>query len=140
MALNELIEAEPMPELLPPPVQEPVERALTPSDMDYRPLGTMKFGSLRITNGEASPLPSPDLEPSIEHQAMAEQLANDDLKGELEYGNYEVEITVSPVQRGATPKGLGPIETTLMGVESPRLRTDSLVASLANSCRRRHLL
>ncbi|KAF4872405.1 hypothetical protein CGCSCA1_v008554 [Colletotrichum siamense] len=125
MALNELIEAEPMPELLPPPVQEPVERALTPSDMDYRPLGTMKFGSLRITNGEASPLPSPDLEPSIEHQAMAEQLANDDLKGELEYGNYEVEITVSPVQRGATPKGLGPIETTLLGVESPRLRTDS---------------
>ncbi|KAI8295866.1 hypothetical protein K4K56_009391 [Colletotrichum sp. SAR 10_98] len=125
MALNELIEAEPMPELLPPPVQEPVERALTPSDMDYRPLGAMKFGSLRITNGEASPLPSPDLEPSIEHQAMAEQLANDDLKGELEYGNYEVEITVSPVQRGATPKGLGPIETTLLGVESPRLRTDS---------------
>ncbi|KAI8207118.1 hypothetical protein K4K54_002652 [Colletotrichum sp. SAR 10_86] len=125
MALNELIEAEPMPELLPPPVQEPVERALTPSDMDYRPLGTMKFGSLRITNGEASPLPSPDFEPSIEHQAMAEQLANDDLKGELEYGNYEVEITVSPVQRGATPKGLGPIETTLLGVESPRLRTDS---------------
>lgn len=31
------------------------ERAVTPNDIDYKQLGTMRFGSLRITNGAPSP-------------------------------------------------------------------------------------
>ncbi|TDZ51691.1 hypothetical protein CTRI78_v007425 [Colletotrichum trifolii] len=71
--LDELVsQSNQSPELLPSPVSEPVERALTPSDMDYRPLGAMKFGSLRITNGAASPLPSPELEPPLRFRAISE--------------------------------------------------------------------
>ncbi|TDZ29483.1 hypothetical protein C8035_v005479 [Colletotrichum spinosum] len=71
--LDELVsQSNQSPELLPSPVSEPVERALTPSDMDYRPLGAMKFGSLRITNGAASPLPSPELEPPLRFRALSE--------------------------------------------------------------------
>lgn len=45
----------PPPRLIYPEVAPRVE---TPSDGEYKQLGTMKFGSLRITNGAASPIPS----------------------------------------------------------------------------------
>lgn len=38
----------------------PGPRTETPTDLDYRHTGTLKFGSLRITNGAASPTPSRD--------------------------------------------------------------------------------
>ncbi|POR33286.1 Uncharacterized protein TPAR_06517 [Tolypocladium paradoxum] len=42
------------------PISEPQERAVTPCEADYRQLGGMKFGTLRITNG--SPVRSPAVE------------------------------------------------------------------------------
>ncbi|EEY15548.1 conserved hypothetical protein [Verticillium alfalfae VaMs.102] len=48
---------------MPPPriiAVDEVERVETPSELDYRQLGAMKHGSLRITNGAASPAPSID--------------------------------------------------------------------------------
>lgn len=100
---------EDFPELLPVPATEPFERALTPSDMDYRPLGAMKFGSLRITNGAASPLPSPDFEPPTTGgwTAEPEQLGEGD--------GYKKSVTNS----------LQPIATALYAAESPRLRSSS---------------
>lgn len=38
----------------------PGPRTETPTDLDYRHIGALKFGSLRITNGAASPSPSRD--------------------------------------------------------------------------------
>ncbi|KAF6843184.1 proteophosphoglycan ppg4 [Colletotrichum musicola] len=95
-----------LPELLPVPVSEPFERALTPSDMDYRPLGAMKFGSLRITNGAASPIPSPDFEPPTTGgwTAEPEQL------GESDGMHHKITATNS----------LRPIETSSHAVESSR--------------------
>lgn len=40
-----------------PPTGDTPERLATPSQSDYRQLGGMKFGSLRITNGVPSPSP-----------------------------------------------------------------------------------
>jgi hypothetical protein len=37
--------------------RESVERVVTPCESEYKQLGMMKFGSLRITNGAASPVP-----------------------------------------------------------------------------------
>ncbi|KAL2758502.1 hypothetical protein ACRALDRAFT_1061684 [Sodiomyces alcalophilus JCM 7366] len=48
---------------LPPPCFNPrvqVDSVLTPSEAEYKQLGAMQFGSLRITNGTASPAPSTD--------------------------------------------------------------------------------
>ncbi|KAG7150906.1 hypothetical protein HYQ46_000109 [Verticillium longisporum] len=48
---------------MPPPrfiAVDEVGRVETPSKLDYRQLGAMKHGSLRITNGAASPVPSVD--------------------------------------------------------------------------------
>ncbi|KDN63792.1 hypothetical protein CSUB01_05281 [Colletotrichum sublineola] len=110
------------PDYMPVPATEPVERALTPSEMDYRPLGAMKFGSLRITNGVASPLPSPD----FEHQAKAE-VTEKSQGGKEEYfiqdvelgescsDNIDVEMLASAVN---TSTALNSIDTSFLGVES----------------------
>ncbi|KAF4978796.1 hypothetical protein FZEAL_4879 [Fusarium zealandicum] len=42
------------------PVTQPQERVATPTEVDYRQLGGIKFGSLRITNG--APMATPVLE------------------------------------------------------------------------------
>lgn len=136
------------PEYLSMPVAEPVERALTPSDMDYRPLGSMKFGSLRITNGAASPLPSPDFEPQAKAEMVEkpQELEGEDYffydseSGRWECSNKAVEITFSQEDPAASPRVLGPIRTSSLGVDSQKQRAHSLVVSLASSCRRRHLL
>ena len=49
---------------MPPRLVDPdtVERVVTPVESHYKQLGGMKFGSLRITNGDASPFPSPETE------------------------------------------------------------------------------
>lgn len=43
-----------------PSEAEPLERAITPCESEYRQLGTMKFGSLRITNGSPTPSLAPE--------------------------------------------------------------------------------
>ncbi|TKW52227.1 hypothetical protein CTA1_12807 [Colletotrichum tanaceti] len=129
---------------LPPPAMEPVERALTPSDMDYRPLGFMKFGSLRITNGVASPLSSPDFEPQFKAEVTKSRNGNEEHSfiqdtdsGKSKSDSKNVKTTASTVH---TSTALSPINTSFLMVESRRLRPNSLVVSLANSCRRRPLL
>lgn len=53
----------PPPETLIIPVEDDTaERLQTPRETDYRQLGAMEFGSLRITNGAASPVPSLDVD------------------------------------------------------------------------------
>jgi hypothetical protein len=49
---------------MPPRLVDPdsVERVVTPCESEYKQLGAMRFGSLRITNGTASPVPSPESE------------------------------------------------------------------------------
>ncbi|KXH42492.1 hypothetical protein CSAL01_11472 [Colletotrichum salicis] len=119
------------PEYLCEPVVEPVERALTPSDMDYRPLGAMKFGSLRITNGE--PLPSPDFEPAIQVSiaeksqmvAIEEYFSHENGSGGTGFESKEIEITVSTVQASATSQTLSPIKTSVLRAESQRRRSTS---------------
>ncbi|KAJ0298033.1 hypothetical protein COL516b_010183 [Colletotrichum fioriniae] len=121
------------PEYLCEPVVEPVERALTPSDMDYRPLGSMKFGSLRITNGEASPLPSPDFEPAVQVSiaeksqmvAVEEYFSHENGSGGTGFENKDIEITVSAVQASATSQTLSPIKSSVLKVESQRRRSTS---------------
>ncbi|GKT50751.1 uncharacterized protein ColSpa_10932 [Colletotrichum spaethianum] len=112
------------PDYLPPPVTEPIERALTPSDMDYRPLGAMKFGSLRITNGVASPLPSPDFEPQAKFEVPEksqggneEYFSRDAEPGKSESDSKNVEITVSAVHASTA---LSPINMSFLKVESRR--------------------
>ncbi|WYZ39138.1 hypothetical protein EsH8_III_001052 [Colletotrichum jinshuiense] len=121
------------PEYLSMPVAEPVERALTPSDMDYRPLGSMKFGSLRITNGAASPLPSPDFEPQAKAEMVEkpQELEGEDYffydseSGRWECSNKAVEITLSQEDPAASPRVLGPIRTSSLGVDSQKQRAHS---------------
>ncbi|KAL0937722.1 proteophosphoglycan ppg4 [Colletotrichum truncatum] len=123
---DEFVAEQDLPELLHPPVKEPIERALTPSDMDYRPLGAMKFGSLRITNGAASPLPSPDLEPPAEQKTLAEQLTNpeyavpEDSMDEDDRGRKDLEGTVLLVQSSAVLEVHSPRTTSLLGTEMAR--------------------
>ncbi|UQC83167.1 uncharacterized protein CLUP02_08661 [Colletotrichum lupini] len=121
------------PEYLCEPVVEPVERALTPSDMDYRPLGAMKFGSLRITNGEASPLPSPDFEPAVQVSiaeksqmvAIEEYFSHENGSGGTGFESKDIKITVSTVQASATSQTLSPIKTSVSKAESQRRRSTS---------------
>ncbi|GKT62306.1 proteophosphoglycan PPG4 [Colletotrichum tofieldiae] len=117
------------PDYLPPPATEPVERALTPSDMDYRPLGAMKFGSLRITNGVASPLPSPDFEPQAKAEVREKSPGGNEeyfirdaelVKSGLD--SKDVEITVSAVHASTA---LSPINTSFLPVESRRQCSNS---------------
>ncbi|OHE96455.1 hypothetical protein CORC01_08218 [Colletotrichum orchidophilum] len=121
------------PEYLCEPVVEPVERALTPSDMDYRPLGAMKFGSLRITNGEASPLPSPDFEPAFQPGmmeqsqmvAIEEYFSHENGSGGVGFESKDIEITVSAVQSSVISQTLSPIKTSVPRAESQRRRSTS---------------
>ncbi|EGY19879.1 uncharacterized protein VDAG_01895 [Verticillium dahliae VdLs.17] len=84
---------------MPPPrviAVDEVERVETPSELDYRQLGAMKHGSLRITNGAASPVPS----------------VEGDLPHDKAFGRApECEIPMT----GQTPKQtLAPITTTFI--------------------------
>ncbi|KAK2047854.1 hypothetical protein LZ31DRAFT_102731 [Colletotrichum somersetense] len=118
------------PDYMPAPPTEPVERALTPSDMDYRPLGTMKFGSLRITNGVASPLPSPDFEPQAKAEEVTEKscdgkeeyLIRDDELGGSRSDDKDVEMSVSAVHASTA---LSPINTSILRVGSRSQRSNS---------------
>ncbi|KZL78973.1 proteophosphoglycan ppg4 [Colletotrichum incanum] len=117
------------PDYLPAPVTEPVERALTPSDMDYRPLGAMKFGSLRITNGVASPLPSPDFEPQAKAEVTEkspggneEYFIRDAELGKSGLDSKDVGITVSAVHASTV---LSPMNTSFLPVGSRRQCSNS---------------
>ncbi|KAG7120194.1 hypothetical protein HYQ44_004690 [Verticillium longisporum] len=84
---------------MPPPrviAVDEVERVETPPELDYRQLGAMKHGSLRITNGAASPVPS----------------VEGDLPHDKAFGRApECEIPMT----GQTPKQtLAPITTTFI--------------------------
>lgn len=62
---------------LPPPCLDPrahVDNVLTPSEAEYKQLGAIQFGSLRITNGLASPAPSTDGE--VVDQDQVKDLTN----------------------------------------------------------------
>ncbi|KAK1985923.1 hypothetical protein LZ30DRAFT_583199 [Colletotrichum cereale] len=116
------------PDYMPAPATEPVVRALTPSDMDYRPLGAMKFGSLRITNGVASPLPSPDFKPQAKaevtekFQGGKEEYSIRDVElGGLRSDNTDVEMTVSAVHASTA---LSPIDTSFLRVDSRSQRSN----------------
>lgn len=55
----------------PPRLSTPVERATTPSASDYAHLGGLRLGTLRITNGNSSPIPrlrSPATSTNSKHQ------------------------------------------------------------------------
>ncbi|KAK1994373.1 hypothetical protein LX36DRAFT_209203 [Colletotrichum falcatum] len=117
------------PDYMPAPAMEPIERALTPSDMEYRPLGAMKFGSLRITNGAASPLPSPDFEPQAKaevaeqsHGGKEEYLIRDVELGRSRSGNKGIDMTVSAVHASTA---LSPIDTSFLRLESRSQRSNS---------------
>ncbi|KAM0356116.1 hypothetical protein ACHAPU_000510 [Fusarium lateritium] len=56
-----------MPTTIPSQVQS-LARAITPVEADYKQLGGMKFGSLRITNG--APVTSPVPEHDVSHQGV----------------------------------------------------------------------
>ncbi|TQN67329.1 hypothetical protein CSHISOI_08132 [Colletotrichum shisoi] len=127
--IQPLIEVAPDDDYLPPPTTEPVERALTPSDMDYRPLGFMKFGSLRITNGAASPLPSPDFVPHSKAEVTKSRNGNEEHyliqdtdPGKSESESKNVETTASTMHASTA---LSPINTSILAVESRRLRPNS---------------
>lgn len=53
---------------MPPRILDPdsVPRVVTPSELEYKSIGAFKLGSLRITNGAASPI-SPELEKKGKH-------------------------------------------------------------------------
>ncbi|KAK1596853.1 uncharacterized protein LY79DRAFT_508532 [Colletotrichum navitas] len=117
------------PDYMPAPSTEPIERALTPSDMDYRPLGTMKFGSLRITNGAASPLPSPDLEPEAKaevteklNDGKEEHFIRDVELGGSRSDDKDVEMSVSAVHASTA---LSPINTSFLRMGSRSQRPNS---------------
>jgi hypothetical protein len=53
-------------------------RTATPSDLDYSHIGAFKLGSLRITNGAVSPVPSGP-EPSYFHDKIQTKRENDEI-------------------------------------------------------------
>ncbi|KEY68778.1 hypothetical protein S7711_00647 [Stachybotrys chartarum IBT 7711] len=62
--------------LPPPPVPSfSQERSITPSEEEFKQLGAMKFGSLRIVNG--SPIPTPTPEPGHRCQGPSTALQRD---------------------------------------------------------------
>ncbi|OLN85751.1 hypothetical protein CCHL11_07812 [Colletotrichum chlorophyti] len=115
------------------PVMEPVERALTPSDMDYRPLGTIKFGTLRITNGAASPLPSPDFEPPVDRLAVTsyetrtlEHSAQENRT--VTMGKNDAEKDASATQSSTAPGGFSPIKTSFVSAAQQRQESNSSIS------------
>ncbi|PNY25076.1 Uncharacterized protein TCAP_04986 [Tolypocladium capitatum] len=66
--------------LSPPPyalVSEPQDRAVTPCEADYRQLGGMKFGTLRITNGSPVPSSAVEIGERQSDSSGAERVAHD---------------------------------------------------------------
>ncbi|RKF73452.1 hypothetical protein GcM1_244116 [Golovinomyces cichoracearum] len=49
------------------------QRTVTPNDLEYRHIGAYKLGSLKITNGEASPAPSPERDRVISKRSQSRE-------------------------------------------------------------------
>jgi hypothetical protein len=54
--------------------ETPTPRAQTPGDMEYTHLGSLKLGSLIVTNGAASPAPSSRIEPSNSKSRLGQEV------------------------------------------------------------------
>lgn len=117
----------PPPKLLSPEIYQRVE---TPSDGEYKQLGAMAFGSLRITNGAASPIPSLDGDRQLGGpvRSRAEPDDDDDDTTQLSSEHAEVEFVV---EVGRVEEISAPLTPRL--VEVGRLsRTSSLGRGLGS--------
>lgn len=93
---------------MPPPPRithpEIFPRVETPSDGDYKQLGAMAFGSLRITNGAASPIPSLDGERQLEDTTQAQVTGDEDnVRHSLEQGEVEFVVEVGRAEEISAP-------------------------------------
>ncbi|OIW30846.1 hypothetical protein CONLIGDRAFT_291610 [Coniochaeta ligniaria NRRL 30616] len=120
---------------MPPRILDPdsMPRVVTPSEQDYKSIGAFKLGSLRITNGAASPV-SPELEKKGKHGEPNSSVTR-------ERADY---FSVTPVAQGETVEplddkthtivasqprasNLSPIAASFMEAEAARAPSDVVV-------------
>ena len=89
-----------------PLTADPIQRAATPNDTEYGPLGVMKFGSLHITNGAPSPAPSDrDSIKSSLRRSTAPKGLSSTVHG-LEFGFDEQKVLLPPRPTTTYPQEL----------------------------------
>ncbi|KAH8907787.1 hypothetical protein BR93DRAFT_566261 [Coniochaeta sp. PMI_546] len=113
---------------MPPRILDPdsMPRVVTPSELEYKSIGAFKLGSLRITNGAASPL-SPELERKGKHGGPSSSATRErtdyftaPLVGQhetIEAPDDKTQIIVSPQPRASN---LSPIAASFMEAEAAR--------------------
>ncbi|TQS37996.1 hypothetical protein Golomagni_01508 [Golovinomyces magnicellulatus] len=70
------------------------QRTVTPNDLEYRHIGAYKLGSLKITNGEASPAPSPERVRVINKRSQSRERSDiRDITNNRTIANQEVKIS-----------------------------------------------
>lgn len=91
------------------------ERAVTPNDIEYRQLGTMKFGSLRITNG--APSPCSDRKGGTDDSGKKLELKNGS-NSSVDAGPKERTTDLNIVQPRPISVSISPVAATFLKLES----------------------
>lgn len=112
------------------------ERAVTPNDVDYRQLGTMRFGSLRITNGAPSPCCDGKGGTDDTEQKPSQSKNGSDSRVDAEPEGRTSGLQI--VQPRPISVNVSPVTATLLKLESGDLRQPSVASKREENLKARH--